>query len=137
MLCFRARKLNCAHVYPVGALTVGLAAGAIDPDDRFRFHKTSRRQFLDDGRQGRPDCDEVLFVNRRGELTEGSYHTLVLKLGGRLLTPRLDCGLLPGVLREELLEVGAIREAVLTLLALPAMYAAWFRVRPGKSGDAA
>ncbi|MEN3111295.1 dihydroorotase [Uliginosibacterium paludis] len=24
MLCFRARKLNCAHVYPVGALTNGL-----------------------------------------------------------------------------------------------------------------
>ncbi len=25
MLCYRAKQLNCAHVYPIGALTVGLA----------------------------------------------------------------------------------------------------------------
>jgi dihydroorotase len=25
MLCYRAKKLNCAHVYPIGALTLGLA----------------------------------------------------------------------------------------------------------------
>lgn len=29
MLCFRAKNLNCAHVYPVGALTAGLAGKQI------------------------------------------------------------------------------------------------------------
>jgi dihydroorotase len=29
MLCFRAKNLNCAHVYPVGALTVGLKGQSI------------------------------------------------------------------------------------------------------------
>ncbi|GAA5162653.1 dihydroorotase [Viridibacterium curvum] len=29
MLCFRAKNLNCAHVYPVGALTVGLKGQCI------------------------------------------------------------------------------------------------------------
>ncbi|HSD36294.1 MAG TPA: dihydroorotase [Rhodocyclaceae bacterium] len=29
MLCFRAKNLNCAHVYPIGALTVGLKGQAI------------------------------------------------------------------------------------------------------------
>lgn len=29
MLCFRARSLNCAHVYPVGALTIGLKGQCI------------------------------------------------------------------------------------------------------------
>ena len=42
-------------------------------------------------------------------------NTIVVSLQGELLTPALDCGLLPGVLREELLQVGAIREAILTL----------------------
>jgi branched-subunit amino acid aminotransferase/4-amino-4-deoxychorismate lyase len=60
-----------------------------------------------------PGWDEVLFVNERGELTEGSYHTLVLRLHGQLLTPAVSCGVLPGVLRGELLEQGEIAEAVL------------------------
>jgi para-aminobenzoate synthetase/4-amino-4-deoxychorismate lyase len=37
----------------------------------------------------------------------------VLRLDDRLLTPPLDCGLLPGTLRAELLERGEIAEAVL------------------------
>jgi para-aminobenzoate synthetase/4-amino-4-deoxychorismate lyase len=94
-------------------LRLGLAGVTVEPADRFRYHKTSRRELLDRARQERPDCDEVLFVNRRGELTEGSYHNLVLRLGGRLVTPRLESGLLPGVLRQELLERGEIGEAAL------------------------
>jgi para-aminobenzoate synthetase/4-amino-4-deoxychorismate lyase len=100
-------------VHDTTPLRVGLAAVTIEPMDRFRYHKTSRRQLLDGERQRRGDLDEVLFVNRRGELTEGSYHNLVLRWGGRLLTPRLESGLLPGILRQELLEAGTIREATL------------------------
>ena len=48
-------------------------------------------------------------------MTEGCFNTIVISLNGELLTPGLECGLLPGVLREELLEAGAMREAVLTL----------------------
>jgi len=92
---------------------LGLARATVDPSDRFRYHKTTRRELLDRERQGRSDCDEVLFVNNRGELTEGSYHNLVLRLDGRLLTPCLGSGLLPGILREELLELGEISEATL------------------------
>ncbi len=85
----------------------------VDSQDTFRYHKTTRRELLDKARLTRKDCDEVLFTNERGELTEGSYHTLVMKRGGRLLTPDINSGLLPGVLREELLECGEISEAVL------------------------
>jgi len=48
--------------------------------------------------------------NERDEITEGSFNTIVISLKGELLTPALECGLLPGVLRAELLEVGAVRE---------------------------
>jgi para-aminobenzoate synthetase/4-amino-4-deoxychorismate lyase len=91
-------------------LRIRIADETVDSSDRFRFHKTSRRTMLDDARIRRPDCDEVLFLNERGELTEGSYHTLVIKLYERLVTPPLEAGLLPGVLRAELLGQGVIEE---------------------------
>ncbi|HZV82071.1 MAG TPA: chorismate-binding protein, partial [Geobacteraceae bacterium] len=102
-----------ALVADSGPVRLGMAGAPVDPRDRFRYHKTSRREILDRERLGRSDCDEVLFSNSRGELTEGSYHNLVLRLDGRLVTPRLESGLLPGVLREELLERGEIRETTL------------------------
>lgn len=96
-------------------LRVASATTPVDSRDWSRYHKTERRELLDDARRRRPEADEVIFVNERGELTEGSYHNLVLRLDGKLLTPALTCGLLPGVLRGELLERGIIAEAILTL----------------------
>jgi para-aminobenzoate synthetase/4-amino-4-deoxychorismate lyase len=64
-------------------------------------------------------------MNERDEITEGSYNTVVISAQGELLTPALECGLLPGVLREELLEVGVIREAVLTVDDLQAADTIW------------
>lgn len=94
-------------------LRVGFAPLSIDSADPFRYHKTTCRELLDNTRQAQAGSDEVLFVNQRGELTEGSYHTLVIDLEGSLLTPPLACGLLPGVLRQELLECGKITEKIL------------------------
>ena len=61
-------------------------------------------------------CDEVVFFNMRGELTEGTRTNLFVERDGRLFTPALRCGLLPGTLREELLDLprAAASEAVLT-----------------------
>lgn len=95
------------------ALRVAVSAIKFDSRDRMRYHKTTRRELLDTARSSLPDCDEVLLLNEHGQLTEGSYHTLVVRRGGRLLTPPLSCGLLPGVLREELLECGEIVEQLL------------------------
>jgi para-aminobenzoate synthetase/4-amino-4-deoxychorismate lyase len=94
-------------------LRVGVVRTAADPADHLLYHKTDRRERLEVARQQRPDCDEVLLVNNRGELTEGSYHNLVLRLAGRLVTPHLESGLLPGVMRAELLERGEISEQTL------------------------
>lgn len=88
--------------------------------DRFLFHKTTRRRFYDDTRErlaAETGCDEALFLNERGELTEGSFTNLFVERGGRLLTPRVDCGLLNGTLRRRLLADPARKaeEAVLRL----------------------
>jgi len=58
--------------------------------------------------------DEVVFLNERGELTEGSFTNVFVARNGFLLTPPVSSGLLPGTLRAELLDTGRAREHVLT-----------------------
>ena len=91
----------------------------VDEKDPLFFHKTTRRQFYDremERQKALTGCDEVIFLNKRGELTEGTRTTLFLELDGRLFTPALTCGLLPGTLREELLDLprAAASEAIIT-----------------------
>ena len=62
-----------------------------------------------------PDAPDVILWNRRGELTETCIANLVLELDGALVTPHHQSGLLPGTLREELIERGQITERVLRL----------------------
>ena len=54
--------------------------------------------------------------SKKGELTEGTRTNLFIEMDGRLFTPALASGLLPGTLREELLDLprAAASEAVLT-----------------------
>ncbi|MCG8561598.1 MAG: aminodeoxychorismate synthase component I [Hyphomicrobiales bacterium] len=89
----------------------------VDSTDRFFFHKTTLRD-LYDGEHARLSerygCDEVLFVNERGELAEGSRTNIFLEIGGRLLTPALSSGVLAGTLRAQMLASGQAEEAVLT-----------------------
>jgi para-aminobenzoate synthetase/4-amino-4-deoxychorismate lyase len=93
---------------------VGVAADPVDSRDPLLFHKTTRRELYDTRRASREDCDDVLLVNERGELTESTIANLVVGLGGELVTPPLSSGLLPGVFRAELLRRGEITERTLT-----------------------
>ena len=54
-----------------------------------------------------------VITNSRGELTEGARTNLFLRLEGRLYTPPLRAGLLPGVLRAQLIRTGQCRERLL------------------------
>ena len=85
----------------------------VDRHDLRLRHKTSDRAFYDDARRtsGR---FEVLFADRDGFLTEGSFTTLFVERDGILLTPPVTRGLLPGILRERLIDEGRAREADLT-----------------------
>jgi para-aminobenzoate synthetase/4-amino-4-deoxychorismate lyase len=76
-------------------------------------HKTDWRELFE-RQAARHPAGEVIFRNERGELTEGARSNIFVRRGGRLLTPPLAVGLLPGVLRAELLETGACEEAILT-----------------------
>jgi para-aminobenzoate synthetase/4-amino-4-deoxychorismate lyase len=94
-------------------LKVALATTPVDPADLLLYLKTDQRERYDRARLEQPEADEVLLCNNRGELTEGSFTNLVLKLDNRLVTPPLHSGLLPGIMRQELLEQGIIEEQLL------------------------
>jgi len=80
-------------------------------------HKTSDRGFYDDAREAAAlaGAGEALFLRDDGLVTEGSIGTIFVERDGMLLTPPATLGLLPGVLRQSLLEAGKAREAELTL----------------------
>ena len=66
----------------------------------------------------RRGADEGVMRNFRGELAECTTSNLFVVKGGTVLTPPLDAGLLPGITRAYLFEVGRdvgipVREAVL------------------------
>jgi len=92
-----------------------LARVRLDSGDTLLRHKTSRRQTYTHARAEYliTQADEVLLANERGELCEGTITNLFADFGdGVLMTPRLDCGLLPGVLRGEFLDEGRAAEAI-------------------------
>ncbi|MGR3464886.1 aminotransferase class IV family protein [Limimaricola sp.] len=81
----------------------------LDAADPWLRHKTTRRALYDGARAALPDgVEEWLFLNRAGEVCEGT----ITNLFAGDATPALSCGLLPGVLRAELVGQGW-REAVL------------------------
>ncbi len=90
-----------------------IAPTPVSSRDRLLFHKTTNRRVYDERQAEHPDVDDVILVNERGELTECTIGNIVVELHGTRYTPPLDCGLLPGIFREELLERGEIVERVL------------------------
>jgi para-aminobenzoate synthetase/4-amino-4-deoxychorismate lyase len=91
-------------------MPVALATARVSRHDPALFHKTTRREPYDAARRERPDAFDVLLSNAEGELTEFTIGNLVLEVDGERVTPRLDGGLLPGVMRAELLARGEVRE---------------------------
>ena len=70
-------------------------------------HKSLSYQFnllsLAEGR--RAGADEVYFLNSRGLLTEGATTNLFFVRQGKVFTPDVLCGLLPGITRKAVIQV--------------------------------
>lgn len=87
----------------------------VDPSDVWLFHKTTRRAPYQRRRGRRPDVDDVLLVNDRGEVTESTIANLAVRLDGVWVTPPVDAGLLPGTYRNVLLREGRLTERPVTV----------------------
>ncbi|MBI5785497.1 MAG: chorismate-binding protein [Rhodocyclales bacterium] len=107
-----------------GPVTCALATRPVERANPWLRHKTTRRDAY--ATLAVPDAFDTLLYNERGEATEFTRGNLVVRLGGRLLTPPLACGLLPGTLRAALLARGSIEAAVLTLADVAAADRLWF-----------
>ena len=103
---------RAAPAPPHGPVAVAVVPLPVDPADFRLRHKTGDRDFYDAARRA-AGTFEVLFESG-GALTEGSFTNLFVERGGRLVTPPLSRGLLPGILRERLLEEGRAVEGELT-----------------------
>ncbi|WP_432344934.1 aminotransferase class IV family protein [Shinella yambaruensis] len=120
------------ELFPDGRIDIQMAPFTpLAPDARWRLkiagtrlssadpmlrHKTSRRSVYTTARAEVPatEAEEVILLNERGELCEGTITSLFLDDGtGILKTPPLASGLLAGVLREELLGTGKAVEEIL------------------------
>ncbi|HSC60201.1 MAG TPA: chorismate-binding protein [Rhizomicrobium sp.] len=81
--------------------------------DELLRHKTSWREVYESELAHAQGCDEIVFVNEFGRLTEGSRTNIFLNRGGRLVTPPLRDGVLGGCLRQALIAEGKCEEAEL------------------------
>ena len=75
----------------------------------FTYFKTTYRPHLTVAKQ------EKIYHNENGELLETSIGNLILQIAGKLYTPPINLGILPGIYRQHLLETGQVEERVLTL----------------------
>ncbi|MCJ1322487.1 hypothetical protein MMC15_007836 [Xylographa vitiligo] len=81
----------------------------------YTVHKTSKREMYDAARahmSATATDVEVLVVNERGEVMEGSVTTPYFRRDGRWVTPREGCGGNRGTTRRWALESGVAVEAV-------------------------
>jgi 4-amino-4-deoxychorismate lyase len=97
--------------------TLRIATTRLNSADPLLRHKTTWRQVYEAARAefSRGEADEVLLLNERSEVCEGTITNVFIDIGEPVLvTPALGSGLLPGVLRGEMIEQGKARDAVLS-----------------------
>ena len=111
------------HEHPT--VELALVQTAVAADDTFLTHKTSRREAYDLAVQEVPRGCEPIMFNNLGNVTESAIANIVYQLDGELFTPPLVDGLLPGVLRDELLDNGVIAERSLPVDELEVVEAFW------------
>ncbi|KAG0168539.1 hypothetical protein DFQ30_004637 [Apophysomyces sp. BC1015] len=96
-------------------------------DDPFLLHKTTRREVYETARK-RTECDwhpesgapfDVVLWNTQYHITETSIANIAvrMKVDDRWIwrTPRLDCGLLAGTFRRQMIEEKQVEEGIISI----------------------
>jgi para-aminobenzoate synthetase/4-amino-4-deoxychorismate lyase len=87
---------------PGSPVRLCLAACSTDSSRPLLYHKTTERVLYDRyySMALENGYDEVLFLNERGELTEGAISNLFIRKGQQFFTPPVSSGLLNGIYRQ-------------------------------------
>ncbi|WMD18410.1 aminotransferase class IV family protein [Achromobacter seleniivolatilans] len=119
-----SRHIQTAMLPPLPAhQEVMLAPEALRSSEPLLRFKTTHRPWYTktiEWLPAHPHIFDLLYLNERGELCEGSRSNVYLRLDGDWYTPPVDSGCLPGVQRSELLDLDHVTERVLTLADLHA-----------------
>ena len=96
---------------------IAIAEQKLSSSDPWLRHKTTQRRIYDEARSSLPkELDELLFVNEKGEVCEGTITNVFVQLiNGGWITPPLMSGCLPGILRQIKLQSGTVRERIITI----------------------
>ncbi|MEO6527812.1 MAG: aminodeoxychorismate synthase component I [Gemmatimonadaceae bacterium] len=105
---------------------VQFAPTPMDRNDVRLYHKTTDRSLYDSAGAGASERFDTLLWNADEQATELTRGNLVVELDGTRWTPPVECGLLGGTFRAELLEMGEIHERVVTLDELMSADRRWF-----------
>lgn len=87
----------------------------LNSNNKMLQHKTTFRPWYEQSAQKirNGEIYDEIFFNEKGELTEGSRTNILLEIDGKFYTPPLSCGLLNGILRQNLIDCGVCSEKVL------------------------
>jgi para-aminobenzoate synthetase/4-amino-4-deoxychorismate lyase len=91
-------------------VVVKFASRAIDDRDPLVYHKITARSRHDRELERCQPCDDVIFWNSRGEVTESTIANVVVVSEGKHWTPPRTAGLLAGTFRDELIANGELFE---------------------------
>jgi para-aminobenzoate synthetase/4-amino-4-deoxychorismate lyase len=90
-----------------------LSTVRVNSGDAFLQHKTTNRTVFEQARRACDEQTDVILINEHDEITETTIMNLAVFRQGQWITPRASCGLLPGVMRAELLARTEIVEGVI------------------------
>ncbi|MFT0547274.1 aminotransferase class IV family protein [Allopusillimonas ginsengisoli] len=112
-------SLECMVLPPTPEpVKLKLAPEPLVADAFWLAHKTTRRDWYEPAQawlSAHAEYFDVVYCNEQGQICEGSRSNLYVQNdAGVWLTPPVSAGLLPGVMRQTLLDQGLVREAPVT-----------------------
>lgn len=96
-------SLKTSKIEPIASNKICLSDITIDCDNIFLNHKTSKREIYNSEYQKYSELGflDVIFTNKEGFVTEGSRHNIFIQNQQlEFITPPIKDGLLPGTMRE-------------------------------------
>lgn len=108
-------KTELKRITPAKTSKIAISPIIQNSKNEFLYYKTTYRPWYYDSFQRIKNGEiyDEIFFNEKGELTEGARSNIVLQLNGNLYTPPVQCGLLNGVFRQELLKNNKCTEKIL------------------------
>ncbi|RTK96065.1 MAG: chloroperoxidase, partial [Neisseriaceae bacterium] len=110
---------HCAIAKAKQPIRVGLLKHKIDTSHfMFKYKTTSpltRGLYTElHNKYTNDEVDEIIFVNQNNEITESRFFNIIIEYQGRLITPPLSCGLLPGIFRQTMIDNDELVEEIIT-----------------------